>query len=69
MADVKTAPAHKPASNIVGKRRAGDSVFLGLSTAAAVSIMIILAGVAIFLILKGLPAITANWSQGDLAGY
>ncbi|KIC60304.1 phosphate ABC transporter permease [Microbacterium hominis] len=60
---------HKPASHIVGKRRAGDSVFLGLSTTAAVSIMIILAGVAIFLILKGLPAITANWSQGDLAGY
>jgi len=69
VADVKTAPVHKPASNIVGKRRAGDSVFLGLSTTAAVSIMIILAGVAIFLILKGLPAITANWSQGDLAGY
>ncbi|AUG28973.1 MULTISPECIES: phosphate ABC transporter permease subunit PstC [Microbacterium] len=69
MADVKTAPAQKPASNIVGKRRAGDSVFLGLSTTAAVSIMIILAGVAIFLILKGLPAITANWSEGDLAGY
>jgi len=69
VADVKTAPARKPASNIVGKRRAGDSVFLGLSTTAAVSIMIILAGVAIFLILKGLPAITANWSQGDLAGY
>lgn len=69
MADVKTAPAQKPTSNIVGKRRAGDSVFLGLSTTAAVSIMIILAGVAIFLILKGLPAITANWSEGDLAGY
>lgn len=69
MADVKTAPEPKPASNIVGKRRAGDSVFLGLSTTAAVSIMIILAGVAIFLILKGLPAITANWSEGDLAGY
>ncbi|MBF4562919.1 phosphate ABC transporter permease subunit PstC [Microbacterium sp. VKM Ac-2870] len=69
MADVATAPAQKPASNIVGKRRAGDSVFLGLSTTAAVSIMIILAGVAIFLILKGLPAITANWGEGDLAGY
>lgn len=71
MADVATAPTPpaKVASNIVGKRRAGDSVFLGLSTAAAVSIMIILAGVAIFLILKGLPAITANWSEGDLAGY
>ncbi|GAA3036012.1 phosphate ABC transporter permease subunit PstC [Microbacterium dextranolyticum] len=69
MTDVATAPAQKPASNIVGKRRAGDSVFLGLSTTAAVSIMIILAGVAIFLILKGLPAITANWGEGDLAGY
>jgi phosphate transport system permease protein len=31
--------------------------------------MIILAGVAIFLILRGLPAITANWTEGDLAGY
>jgi len=69
VADVTTAPAQKPASHIVGKRRAGDSVFLGLSTTAAVSIMLILAGVAIFLILKGLPAITANWSEGDLAGY
>ncbi|MGB4779800.1 phosphate ABC transporter permease subunit PstC [Microbacterium sp.] len=68
MADLAVAPS-KPTSNIVGKRRAGDSVFLGLSTTAAVSIMIILAGVAIFLILKGLPAITANWSEGDLAGY
>jgi len=55
---------------LVGKRRAGDSFFLGLSTTAAASIMVILAGVAIFLILKGLPAITANWeTNGDLAGY
>ncbi|WP_345799880.1 phosphate ABC transporter permease subunit PstC [Microbacterium sp. AZCO] len=45
------------------KRRAGDSVFLGLSTASAVSILVILAGVAIFLILRGLPAITANWAD------
>lgn len=55
--------------SIVGERRAGDSIFLGLSTTAAVSILIILAGVAIFLIAKGMPAITANWSEGDLAGY
>lgn len=68
MADAVSAPP-APRSNIVGKRRAGDSIFLGLSTTAAVSIMIILAGVAIFLIIKGLPAITANWSEGDLAGY
>lgn len=77
VSDTETAPsaptdptASTPArTSIVGKRRVGDSVFLGLSTTAAVSIMIILAGVAIFLILRGLPAITANWSEGDLAGY
>lgn len=71
VADTETAPSPPPAprSGIVGKRRVGDTVFLGLSTTAAVSIMIILAGVAIFLILRGLPAITANWTEGDLAGY
>ncbi|MBN9178808.1 MAG: phosphate ABC transporter permease subunit PstC [Microbacterium sp.] len=68
MTDVTAAPSQKR-SSITGGRRAGDSVFLGLSTTAAVSIMVILAGVAIFLILKGLPAITANWGEGDLAGY
>ncbi|KEP73960.1 phosphate ABC transporter permease, partial [Microbacterium sp. SUBG005] len=75
VSDTETAPSAPtgptgptPArTSIVGKRRVGDSVFLGLSTTAAVSIMIILAGVAIFLILRGLPAITANWSEGDLA--
>ncbi|MDQ1131055.1 phosphate ABC transporter permease subunit PstC [Microbacterium sp. SORGH_AS_0888] len=52
------------------RRRPGDTVFLGLSTASAVSIMVILAGVAIFLIIKGLPAITANWSDNaDLLNY
>ncbi|KAA9107551.1 phosphate ABC transporter permease subunit PstC [Microbacterium rhizomatis] len=44
------------------KRRAGDTAFLGLSTASAVSILVILAGVAIFLIIQGWPAITANWA-------
>jgi phosphate transport system permease protein len=45
------------------KRRAGDTTFLGLSTTAAVSILVILAGVAIFLIIQGMPAITANWTE------
>ena len=55
-------------SRLVGKRRPGDTVFLGLSTAAAVSIAVILAGVAIFLIVQGWPAITANWAtQPDLS--
>jgi phosphate transport system permease protein len=46
-----------------GGRRAGDAFFLGLSATSAASIMVILAGVAIFLVIKGLPAITANWAQ------
>jgi phosphate transport system permease protein len=45
------------------KRRAGDTTFLGLSTASAVSILVILAGVAIFLIIQGMPAISANWAD------
>lgn len=69
MADTVSAPPAGGRSTIVGKRRAGDTAFLGLSMTAAVSIMIILAGVAIFLIIKGLPAITGNWTEGDLAGY
>jgi len=47
--------------------KVGDVAFRGISTLAAWLIMAILAGVAIFLILKALPAITANWSQnGEL---
>ncbi|MCJ1708680.1 phosphate ABC transporter permease subunit PstC [Microbacterium sp. VKM Ac-2923] len=71
VAEQETSPVSPtpPRASIVGKRRVGDTVFLGLSTTAAVSIMIILAGVAIFLIIRGLPAITGNWAEGDLAGY
>lgn len=43
--------------------KAGDRVFLGFSTGSAIFIMVILAGVAIFLIIKALPAIVANWTQ------
>lgn len=63
MADTATAPTR--GSRITGGRRAGDTFFLGLSTTAAASIMVILAGVAIFLILQGLPAITANWGTNS----
>lgn len=55
--------------------RAGDRIFLGLSSGSAVLIMVILAGVAIFLLVRSLPAITANWSDdpnlasGPTAGY
>jgi phosphate transport system permease protein len=44
------------------KSRPADRIFKGLSTGAASLIMVILAGVALFLIVKSIPAITANWA-------
>jgi phosphate transport system permease protein len=44
------------------KSRPADRIFFGLSTGAAASIMVILAGVAIFLIVQAVPAISANWA-------
>jgi phosphate transport system permease protein len=43
------------------KSRPADRIFKGLSTGAAASIMVILTGVALFLIIQAMPAITANW--------
>ncbi|PPF88555.1 phosphate ABC transporter permease subunit PstC [Subtercola sp. Z020] len=45
--------------------RPGDFIFRFLSTGSAVLIMIILAGVALFLIISAIPAITADWSTND----
>jgi phosphate transport system permease protein len=39
--------------------RAGDRVFAGLATGAGVTILVLLAGVAIFLVVKAWPALTA----------
>ena len=52
------------AAHYLGKppSKAGDRTFLGLSTGAAWLILVILAGVAIFLIIKAAPAIAANWA-------
>ncbi len=41
-------------------RRLGDRVFSGLSTSAGVFILIVLAGVAVFLTVEGIPGILAN---------
>lgn len=41
--------------------RPADRIFRFLSTASATLIMVILAGVALFLIIQAVPAITANW--------
>ena len=49
--------------------RPSDRIFRVLSTGSAGLIMVILAGVALFLIIKAGPAIVANWSANpDLAG-
>jgi phosphate transport system permease protein len=66
----KRPDAPRPVSRGVKVRaRPADRVFRVLSTGSAGLIMVILAGVALFLIIKAAPAIGANWStDGDLAG-
>ena len=49
-----------------GKRRLGDRVFSGTATGAGMAILVVLAGVAIFLLIQAMPAITA--SSADLPG-
>jgi phosphate transport system permease protein len=51
---IKAEPEIRPV------QRRGDSVFAGLARAAGVTIMLALAGVAIFLLIEGAPAITAS---------
>jgi phosphate transport system permease protein len=46
-----------------GSRRIGDRIFSNAATIAAVTILALLAGVAIFLIVKSLPAVTASASE------
>ncbi|GAB2854577.1 phosphate ABC transporter permease subunit PstC [Nocardioides pacificus] len=49
-----------------GSSRRGDAVFSGLASAAAFLILAALAGVGIFLVLEGMPAVTASPEQlGD----
>jgi len=46
-----------------GRRRLGDRVFSRTAVLAAVTILVLLAGVAIFLLSEGLPALTASASE------
>ena len=46
-----------------GRRRLGDRVFSRTAVVAAVTILALLAGVAIFLVSEGLPALTASASE------
>ncbi|HEY0248075.1 MAG TPA: phosphate ABC transporter permease subunit PstC [Gryllotalpicola sp.] len=52
---------------MVAKARPSDRIFRFLSVGSATLIMVILAGVALFLIIKAAPAIAADWHTGDLA--
>ncbi len=50
-----------PASDISGKAlRPGDRVFRGISLAAGATVLAIMAGIAVFLVLKAIPAIRAD---------
>jgi phosphate transport system permease protein len=55
------------ASGVTGgrgdKRRLGDRLFAGTATAAGVAILAVLAGVALFLLIEAMPAITASSSE------
>jgi phosphate transport system permease protein len=46
-----------------GRRRLGDRFFSGTALAAAVTVLCLLGGVAIFLLSEGLPALTASASE------
>jgi phosphate transport system permease protein len=68
MADATATAPRAASAKLTGGKRASDRVFLGLSFGSSALIIVILAGVAIFLIIQGLPAITANWgTTKDLA--
>jgi phosphate transport system permease protein len=61
---VSATPADTPvqANKTTSAANRPDAIFKGFSTGAATLIMVILAGVALFLIIKAMPAITANWT-------
>src|SRR3954470_13410347 len=61
--DTTTQAGQILASASGGKRRPGDRIFSSAATIAAVTVLAILAGVALFLIIKSAPAVTASASE------
>ncbi len=61
--DTTTNAGQILASASGGKRRPGDRIFSNLAVIAGVTILALLAGVAIFLIAESVPAITASSSE------
>lgn len=61
--DATTNAGQILASASGGRRRPGDRIFSNLAVIAAVTILALLAGVAIFLVSEGFPAFTASASE------
>jgi phosphate transport system permease protein len=62
-ADTTTNAGQLLATASGGRRRVGDRVFSNLAVAAGVTILALLAGVALFLVIEGLPAVEASASE------
>jgi len=61
--DTTTQAGQILASASGGRRRTGDRIFSNAAVIASVTVLAILAGVAIFLVIKSIPAVTANSSE------
>ena len=61
-----TTPTRPPAATNAVRQRPGDRVFKGVATASGLTILVILAGVAAFLLYQAFPALVAPAS--DIAG-
>lgn len=53
-------PAEPPGNSAAAPRRMGDTVFNGAALASALLVIVLLAGVGIFLTIQGLPALDAH---------
>jgi phosphate transport system permease protein len=57
---ITSAPPSAPPSGPRPKRRVGDRLFAGSATSAGIFILLVLAGVGVFLVAEALPALTAR---------
>jgi phosphate transport system permease protein len=61
--DTTTNAGQLLAGASAGERRWGDRIFSNFAVAAGVTILLLLAGVAVFLLIESLPAVTADADQ------
>lgn len=71
MSQSTTAPAVAPAESslVPARRRLGDPIFKGLSTGSGITILVILALVAGFLLMQAFPVFTATPEDLKARGY